>query len=50
VQGDIPLEGVDKTYRNIVEEILEEHVNTKNISVNEQEKQKIISLVMEEEN
>ncbi|MDH3794262.1 MAG: hypothetical protein OER78_04185 [Nitrosopumilus sp.] len=50
VQGNIPLEGVDKTYRNIVEEILEEHINTKNISVNQQEKQKIINLVMEGEN
>ncbi|MDH5432194.1 MAG: hypothetical protein OEW78_10020 [Nitrosopumilus sp.] len=50
VQGDIPLEGVDKTYRNIVEEILDEYVNTKNISVNQQERQKIINLVIEEEN
>jgi len=50
IQGDIPLEGVDKTYRNIVAEILEEYVNTKNISVNQQEKQKIINLVIKEEN
>jgi len=50
IQGNIPLEGVDKTYRNIVEEILEEYINTKNISVNEHEKQKIINLVMEEGN
>ena len=50
VQGNIPLEGVDKTYRNMVEEILEEHVNTKNISVNQQERQKIISLIMKGEN
>jgi len=50
IQGNIPLEGVDKTYKNIVEKILEEYVNTKNISVNQQEKQKIINLVMEEGN
>ena len=50
VQGDIPLEGVDKTYRNIVEEILEEYLNTKNISVDQQQKQKIIDLVIKEEN
>jgi hypothetical protein len=49
IQGDVPLEGVDKTYRNIVEEIFDEYVNTKNISVNQQEKQKIINLVMEGE-
>ena len=50
VQGNIPLEGIDKTYRNIVEEILDEYIDTKNISVDPQEKQKIINLVMEEEN
>ena len=50
VQGNIPLEGVDKTYRNIVEEILDEYVNTKNISINQQKKQKIINLVIGEEN
>ncbi|MDH3341872.1 MAG: hypothetical protein OEL84_11405 [Nitrosopumilus sp.] len=50
MQGNIPLEGVDKTYRNIVEEILDEYIDTKNISIDQQQKQKIICLVMEEEN
>lgn len=50
VQGGIPLEGIDKTFRNIVEEILDEYIDTKNISVNQQQKQKIINLVMGEEN
>lgn len=50
VQGDIPLEGIDKTFRNIVEEILDEYIDTKNISVNQQQKQRIINLVMGEEN
>ena len=48
VQGDIPLEGVDKTYRIIVEEILDNYLNIKNISVDQQEKQKIINLIVQE--
>jgi len=50
MQGNIPLEGVDKTYRSIVEEILDEYIDTKNISIDQQQKQKIIRLVIEEEN
>jgi len=50
VQGNIPLEGVDKTYKKIVEEIFDEYIYTKNISVDQQEKQKIINLVIKKEN
>lgn len=50
VEGDIPLEGLDKTYRNIVKEILQEYLNAKNILMDQQQKQKIINLVIEEEN
>ena len=35
VQGNIPLEGVDKTYKKIVEEIFDEYIYTKNISVDQ---------------
>ena len=49
VEGDIPLEGIDKTYRNIVAEILDRYLNTKNISMGQQQQQKIINLVLEEE-
>ncbi len=50
VQGNIPLEGVDKAYRNIVKETLDKYIDTKNISVDQQQKQKIIDLVIEDEN
>jgi hypothetical protein len=50
VEGDIPLEGLDKTYQNIVGEILYKYLSIKNVSIDQQQKQKIINLVIKEEN
>jgi len=50
LEGDIMLEGVDKTYTQILEEIFDDHISKKQIQINEQQKQKILEKVILEEN
>ncbi len=49
LEGGILLEGVNKTYKEIVKEILEEHISTKKITINQQQKQKIVEKILLEE-
>ena len=50
LEGEILLEGVNKTYKKIIEEVLDEYIDTKKISVVQQQKQKIIEMISLEEN
>ena len=46
LQGDIILEGTDKTYKQIVEEIFNDLINEESIKIESTEKQKILESVM----
>jgi hypothetical protein len=48
LQGNIPLEGVDRTYREMVEEIVNEYVNEKGIRLNSLETQQILRFMVSE--
>ena len=50
LEGEIMLEGVNKTYKEIVKEILDDHINTKKVTIDQQQKQKIIEMVLVERN
>jgi len=50
LEGEILLEGVNKTYKEIVTEILDEYINTKKVTIDQQQKQKIIEMILLEEN
>jgi len=50
LEGEIMLEGVNKTYKEIVKEILDEHINTKKVTIDQQQKEKIIEMVLVERN
>ena len=49
LEGEILLEG-DKTYREIVKEILDEYINTKKVTIDQQQKQKIAEMILLEAN
>ncbi|MDH3678120.1 MAG: hypothetical protein OEQ12_07460 [Nitrosopumilus sp.] len=50
LEGEILLEGVNKTYREIVKEILDEYINTKKVTIDQQQKQKITEMILLEAN
>ena len=48
LQGNIPLEGVDRTYKQIIEEIVNEYVSEKGIKLNYLETQQIVRFMVRE--
>jgi hypothetical protein len=48
LQGNIPLEGVDRTYKEMIEEIVNEYVSEKGIKLNSLETQQILRLMVRE--
>ena len=50
LEGEILLEGVNKTYKEIIKEILDDHINTKKIAITQQEKRRIIDMILLEAN
>lgn len=50
LEGDIQLEGVNKTYLEIIHEILDRVIVEKKITINNQQKQKIIDVLLKEGN
>ena len=50
LEGEIMLEGINKTYKEIVKEVLDEYINTKKVTIDQQHKEKIIEMVLVEEN
>lgn len=50
LEGEIMLEGINKTYNEIVKEVLDEYINTKKVTIDQQHKEKIIEMIVVEEN
>ena len=50
LEGKIMLEGINKTYKEIVKEVLDEYINTKKVTIDQQHKEKIIEMIVVEEN
>jgi len=50
LEGEIMLEGINKTYKEIVKEVLDEYINTKKVTIDQQHKEKIIEMIVVEEN
>jgi hypothetical protein len=50
LEGEIMLEGINRTYKEIVKEVLDEYINTKKVTIDQQHKEKIIEMVLVEEN
>jgi len=50
LEGEIMLEGINKTYKEIVKEVLDEYINTKKVTIDQQHKEKIIEMILVEEN
>ena len=48
LQGNIPLEGVDRTYKEMIEEIVNEYVSEKGIKLNSLETQQILRFMVRE--
>jgi hypothetical protein len=48
LQGNIPLEGVDRTYKEMVEEIVNEYISEKGIKINSLEIQQILRFMVRE--
>jgi hypothetical protein len=48
LQGNIPLEGVDRTYKEMVEEIVNEYISEKGIKINSLEIQQILRFLVRE--
>ena len=48
LQGNIPLEGVDRTYKEMIEEIVNEYVREKGIKLNSLETQQIVRFMVRE--
>jgi len=48
LQGNIPLEGVDRTYKEMIDEIVNEYVSEKGIKLNSLETQQILRLMVRE--
>lgn len=46
LEGDIPLEGVNKTYLELIEGIVDDYLKDKGIDLDMQQKQKIVQLIM----
>ncbi len=50
LEGEIMLEGINRTYKEIVKEVLDEYINTKKVTIDQQHKEKIIEMIVVEEN
>ena len=42
LQGNIPLEGIDRTYMEMIEEVINEYVSEKGIKLNSSETQEVL--------
>ena len=42
LQADIAIEGIDKTYRQILEELIEEYALEEGIEINKEKKHKLV--------
>jgi len=48
LQGDIPLEGIDRTYIEMIDEAINEYVNEKGIKLNSSETQEVLRSIVRE--
>ena len=45
LQADIAIEGIDKTYRQIIEELIDEYAIEEGININKEKKQKLSYII-----
>jgi hypothetical protein len=48
LQGNIPLEGIDRTYKDMIEEVVNEYVSEKEIKLNSSETQQVLRSILGE--
>lgn len=48
IQGDIPLEGIDRTYKEMIEQVVNEYVSEKGIKLNSSESQEVVRAIVSE--
>jgi hypothetical protein len=48
LQGNIPLEGIDRTYKDMIEEVVNEYVSEKGIKLNSSETQQVLRSIVGE--
>jgi hypothetical protein len=48
LQGNIPLEGIDRTYKDMIEEVVNEYISEKEIKLNSSETQQVIRSIVGE--
>ena len=48
IQGEIPLEGIDRTYKEMIEEVVNEYVSEKGIKLNSSETQEVLRSIVRE--
>ena len=48
LQGNIPLEGIDRTYKDMIEEVVNEYVSEKGIKLNSSETQQVLRSIVRE--
>jgi hypothetical protein len=48
LQGNIPLEGIDRTYKDMIEEVVNEYVSEKGIKLDSSETQKVLRSIVRE--
>jgi hypothetical protein len=48
IQGDIPLEGIDRTYKEMIEQVVNEYVSEKGIKLNSSETQEVVRSIVRE--
>jgi hypothetical protein len=48
LQGNIPLEGIDRTYKDIIEEVVNEYVREKGIKLDSSETQQVLRSIVRE--
>lgn len=46
LQADIAIEGIDKTYRQIIEELIDEYAKEEHIELNKEKKQKLVAQIL----
>ncbi|HSL14315.1 MAG TPA: hypothetical protein VK882_08680 [Nitrososphaeraceae archaeon] len=48
IQGDIPIEGIDRTYKEMIEQVVNEYVSEKGIKLNSSETQEVVRSIVRE--
>ena len=48
LQGNIPLEGIDRTYKDMIQEVVNEYVSEKGIKLNSSETQQVLRSIVGE--